>query len=233
MYRGIDVEALDTKKRWTFHPAREFTVGSIITGGDIYGMVEENELINHAIMFYPGKSGRITVRSPPLTAPRPALYFSELTCVLGRCRPELVLPGQPPFPPNTSKRLATDQRRETYVRQPTRQWIASIGEYTLNDDVIEIENVAGQKERFTMLRECPLAPFFPVCSLESRIRESSPPIQPLLSSVIILSIGSFLRPVQIPAKAWWLQGGGGRWTHWHFSFRGGVLVCGPLFQGAA
>lgn len=63
--RGIDVKPLDMHKRWTFHPAREFTLGSIITGGDIFGMVEENELINHAIMFFPGKSGRITASLPP------------------------------------------------------------------------------------------------------------------------------------------------------------------------
>mmetsp|Transcript_6577 Transcript_6577/g.12772 ORF Transcript_6577/g.12772 Transcript_6577/m.12772 type:complete len:606 (+) Transcript_6577:76-1893(+) len=93
--RGIDVQALDMKKRWMYHPAREFTVGSIVTGGDIFGMVEENELINHAIMFFPGKSGRIT-------------------------------------------------------------WMASVGEYTLTDDVIEIENVNGKRERFTMLQYWPV-----------------------------------------------------------------------------
>ena len=65
------------KKKWTFHPAREFTVGAIITGGDIFGMVEENELINHAIMMYPGKSGRITVCNP----------FLEGICTDARCSP--------------------------------------------------------------------------------------------------------------------------------------------------
>jgi hypothetical protein len=66
-------------KPWPFMPSREFTVGSIITGGDVYGMVQENELINHLMMFYPGKHGRITVSMPldasqniiPVLAARP------------------------------------------------------------------------------------------------------------------------------------------------------------------
>jgi len=161
LHRGIDVEALDMKKRWTFHPAREFTVGSIITGGDIYGMVEENELINHAIMFYPGKSGRITVRSPaaqwhglpPLNCS--GISARKMLRIASACSASIL----PPAPTTTSKH---PRIRETHVWGPTQQWIASIGEYTLNDDVIEIENVAGQKERFTMLRKQPPIPFPPV-----------------------------------------------------------------------
>mmetsp|Transcript_51650 Transcript_51650/g.121245 ORF Transcript_51650/g.121245 Transcript_51650/m.121245 type:complete len:610 (-) Transcript_51650:156-1985(-) len=57
--RGIDVKALDMEKTWPFRPSPNYTVGTLVTGGDIYGMVKENELIDHAIMMYPGKSGRI------------------------------------------------------------------------------------------------------------------------------------------------------------------------------
>ena len=40
-------------------------VGSVITGGDIYGSVVENTLINHKIMMPPGVSGRIISIAPP------------------------------------------------------------------------------------------------------------------------------------------------------------------------
>lgn len=58
--RGIDVIALDMTKMWPFKPANGFAVGSIITGGDIFGVVQENELIEHSIMLFPRKHGRIT-----------------------------------------------------------------------------------------------------------------------------------------------------------------------------
>ena len=58
--RGIDVIALDMAKMWPFKPANGFAVGSIITGGDIFGVVQENELIEHSIMLFPRKHGRIT-----------------------------------------------------------------------------------------------------------------------------------------------------------------------------
>jgi len=58
--RGVDVVALDMEKLWSFKPANGFNVGSIITGGDIFAIVPENELIEHAIMLFPRKHGRIT-----------------------------------------------------------------------------------------------------------------------------------------------------------------------------
>jgi V-type H+-transporting ATPase subunit A len=58
--RGIDVISLDMDKLWAFKPVNGFNVGSIITGGDIYGVVQENELIEHSIMLFPRKHGRIT-----------------------------------------------------------------------------------------------------------------------------------------------------------------------------
>lgn len=58
--RGIDVVALDMEKLWSFKPSNGYNVGSIITGGDIFAVVQENELIEHSIMLFPRKHGRIT-----------------------------------------------------------------------------------------------------------------------------------------------------------------------------
>ena len=62
--RGIDVVALDMDKMWPFKPVNNFNVGSIITGGDIFATVEENDLILHSIMLFPRKHGRITWIAP-------------------------------------------------------------------------------------------------------------------------------------------------------------------------
>jgi len=62
--RGIDVVALDMEKLWPFKPANRVTVGSMITGGDIFGVVQENELIEHSIMLFPRKFGRVTWIAP-------------------------------------------------------------------------------------------------------------------------------------------------------------------------
>ena len=79
--RGIDVIALDMNKMWPFKPANGFAVGSIITGGDIYGVVQENELIEHAIMLFPRKHGRISWMAPAgnynLGQVAPALFLQS------------------------------------------------------------------------------------------------------------------------------------------------------------
>eukprot|EP00960_Hanusia_phi_P074642 768281-Hanusia_phi.AAC.2 len=82
-------------KPWPFRPSPEFSVGSIITGGDIFGSVQENELIEHKIMLYPREHGRIT-------------------------------------------------------------WVAGPGNYSLKQDIIEIETANGQKKRFTMCQYWPV-----------------------------------------------------------------------------
>mmetsp|Transcript_38480 Transcript_38480/g.95431 ORF Transcript_38480/g.95431 Transcript_38480/m.95431 type:complete len:617 (+) Transcript_38480:79-1929(+) len=66
--RGINVPSLDRKHAWEFnHPGdgKGFKVGDHITGGDIYGVVPENTLIQHRIMLPPGARGRITWLAPP------------------------------------------------------------------------------------------------------------------------------------------------------------------------
>eukprot|EP01012_Entosiphon_sulcatum_P037366 TRINITY_DN478_c0_g1_i1.p1 TRINITY_DN478_c0_g1~~TRINITY_DN478_c0_g1_i1.p1 ORF type:complete len:611 (-),score=127.94 TRINITY_DN478_c0_g1_i1:17-1681(-) len=55
--RGIDVPALDRKKLWPFKPSPNIKVGDHVTGGDILGVVQENNLIDHFIMVPPYAMG--------------------------------------------------------------------------------------------------------------------------------------------------------------------------------
>lgn len=58
--RGIKVNALDRKKKWDFTPGK-YKVGDHITGGDIWGTVLENSLLNdHKILLPPRAKGTIT-----------------------------------------------------------------------------------------------------------------------------------------------------------------------------
>ncbi|KAL4904430.1 hypothetical protein BDW74DRAFT_168450 [Aspergillus multicolor] len=58
--RGIKVNALDRKKKWDFKPGK-YKVGDHITGGDIWGTVFENSLLNdHKILLPPRARGTIT-----------------------------------------------------------------------------------------------------------------------------------------------------------------------------
>ncbi|KEQ95075.1 hypothetical protein AUEXF2481DRAFT_47101 [Aureobasidium subglaciale EXF-2481] len=58
--RGIDVPALDRERKWDFKPAG-YKVGDHITGGDVFGSVWENSLLNdHKILLPPRARGTIT-----------------------------------------------------------------------------------------------------------------------------------------------------------------------------
>ncbi|KAL4805073.1 vacuolar ATP synthase catalytic subunit A [Aspergillus unguis] len=58
--RGIKVNALDRKKKWDFKPGK-YKVGDHITGGDIWGTVFENSLLDdHKILLPPRARGTIT-----------------------------------------------------------------------------------------------------------------------------------------------------------------------------
>lgn len=58
--KGIDVSSLDYSKQWEFIP-QHLRVGQMISGGDIFGVVHENDLFeNHWIMMPPKAQGRIT-----------------------------------------------------------------------------------------------------------------------------------------------------------------------------
>jgi V-type H+-transporting ATPase subunit A len=57
--RGVDVPALDRKKKWEFTPTLK--VGDHISGGDVWGTVFENSFIStHRILFPPRARGTIT-----------------------------------------------------------------------------------------------------------------------------------------------------------------------------
>jgi V/A-type H+-transporting ATPase subunit A len=55
--RGIEVPALDRKKKWAFVPVLE--KGQSVQEGDILGEIEETPLIKHKIMVPPGFEGKI------------------------------------------------------------------------------------------------------------------------------------------------------------------------------
>lgn len=61
--RGVACPALDIVKQWEFHP-KGFKVGDRITGGDIYGIVAENSLIEHRLMLPPGARGTVSYIAP-------------------------------------------------------------------------------------------------------------------------------------------------------------------------
>lgn len=59
--RGIDVPSLDRTKEWEFTPSSDFKEGDHITGGDCFGTVWENSLLNvHRILLPPRARGTIT-----------------------------------------------------------------------------------------------------------------------------------------------------------------------------
>jgi V-type H+-transporting ATPase subunit A len=57
--RGVNTPALDRNLKW-FFTGVNFRVGDHITGGDIYGKVVENSIVDHWIMLPPGAMGTVT-----------------------------------------------------------------------------------------------------------------------------------------------------------------------------
>lgn len=62
--KGINVPALLRDLKWDFFP-QYARVGTHITGGDIYGYVNENTLIKHKIMLPPKAKGTVTYIAEP------------------------------------------------------------------------------------------------------------------------------------------------------------------------
>jgi len=63
--RGVDVPNLDREKKWEFTPSPDFKVGSLVTGGDIVGIVKENGLFKkHMIMVPPNMHGKVKTQKP-------------------------------------------------------------------------------------------------------------------------------------------------------------------------
>ncbi|KAM6289166.1 V-type proton ATPase catalytic subunit A-like [Aegotheles albertisi] len=63
--RGTRVPALPRHRAWDFAPSRDVRVGSHLTGGDIYGSVTENSLLQHRLMVPPRSRGTVTYIAPP------------------------------------------------------------------------------------------------------------------------------------------------------------------------
>uniref|UniRef100_A0A8U7NYJ0 H(+)-transporting two-sector ATPase n=1 Tax=Corvus moneduloides TaxID=1196302 RepID=A0A8U7NYJ0_CORMO len=63
--RGTNVPALPRHLAWDFVPSKDIRVGSHVTGGDIYGTVAENSLLQHRLMVPPRSRGTVTYIAPP------------------------------------------------------------------------------------------------------------------------------------------------------------------------
>ena len=55
--RGVEIPALDHKKKWHFKPLKK--AGDKVTGGDILGTVQETEIVLHKIMVPNGLMGKL------------------------------------------------------------------------------------------------------------------------------------------------------------------------------
>jgi V-type H+-transporting ATPase subunit A len=58
--RGVNVPNLDRDKRWRFTASQDFKVGDQVSGGDVIGIVFENDIITeHKILVPPNVAGKI------------------------------------------------------------------------------------------------------------------------------------------------------------------------------
>merc|ERR1740137_96463 len=62
--KGINTPSLSITEQWDFQPGK-LRIGSHITGGDVYGLVQENNLIKHSMMLPPRARGTVTYLAPP------------------------------------------------------------------------------------------------------------------------------------------------------------------------
>eukprot|EP00584_Thalassiosira_punctigera_P010359 CAMPEP_0172525954 /NCGR_PEP_ID=MMETSP1067-20121228/961_1 /TAXON_ID=265564 ORGANISM="Thalassiosira punctigera, Strain Tpunct2005C2" /NCGR_SAMPLE_ID=MMETSP1067 /ASSEMBLY_ACC=CAM_ASM_000444 /LENGTH=623 /DNA_ID=CAMNT_0013309353 /DNA_START=67 /DNA_END=1938 /DNA_ORIENTATION=+ len=59
--KGVDIPCLTRDVRWTFSPSRDIREGMPVTGGDVMGIVYENEIIHsHRILVPPNVYGTVT-----------------------------------------------------------------------------------------------------------------------------------------------------------------------------
>ena len=58
--RGVDVPCLDQHKQWEYKPNESLRIGDLVTGGDVLGFVNENDIFyEHRIMVPPKVYGRV------------------------------------------------------------------------------------------------------------------------------------------------------------------------------
>jgi len=62
--RGVNTKALSRSLQWDFQP-QDIKIGRHVTGGDVFGIVQENTLIKHKIMVSPRACGTVTFVAPP------------------------------------------------------------------------------------------------------------------------------------------------------------------------
>lgn len=63
--RGVDIRALNRVKKFKYTPTKGYSIGDIVSEGDVIGTVYENELISqHKIMVPPGISGVVQGITP-------------------------------------------------------------------------------------------------------------------------------------------------------------------------
>lgn len=62
--RGVNPPALDRKREWEFRPEPSLRIGSHLSGGDRIGWVQENSLVEHAVLLPPKARGTITWLAP-------------------------------------------------------------------------------------------------------------------------------------------------------------------------
>jgi len=63
--KGINTNALSITAEWDFAHTNSIRIGSHVSGGDIYGLVQENNLVNHRVMLPPKARGTVTYIAPP------------------------------------------------------------------------------------------------------------------------------------------------------------------------
>jgi len=63
--KGINIPCLSRTAEWDFKPRDGLRVGAHITGGDIFGIVQENIMITHKVMLPPKARGTVTYLAPP------------------------------------------------------------------------------------------------------------------------------------------------------------------------
>ncbi|CAF1182532.1 unnamed protein product [Rotaria sordida] len=58
--RAINGPSLNRSTLWHFTPENRIQIGNHITGGDIFGIVPENQMIQHRLMLHPKTKGTVT-----------------------------------------------------------------------------------------------------------------------------------------------------------------------------
>ncbi|XP_039952352.1 V-type proton ATPase catalytic subunit A-like isoform X1 [Bactrocera tryoni] len=62
--KGVNVTSLSRDISWEFRPGK-VSIGSHLTGGDVFGYVQENTLVNHKILMNPRAKGTVKYIAPP------------------------------------------------------------------------------------------------------------------------------------------------------------------------